>query len=80
LFSAAQAAKETGDGSLRARESWRLGAALAEAEDFEAAHALFQVPPLLRPVQHHPFEGLENEGLPKYISEFSTLFEPLKGE
>lgn len=40
----AQAALETGDGSLRARESWRLGAALAEAEDFEAAHALFQVP------------------------------------
>ncbi len=43
LSLAAQASKETGDGSLRARESWRLGAALAEAEDFEAAHALFQV-------------------------------------
>lgn len=39
----AQAAKETGDEALRARESWRLGAALAEAEKFEAAHTLFQV-------------------------------------
>ncbi|EIE27806.1 hypothetical protein COCSUDRAFT_39376 [Coccomyxa subellipsoidea C-169] len=42
LTYAFEASKETGDGSLRARESWRLGAALAEAEDFEAAHALFQ--------------------------------------
>ncbi|KAK9917864.1 hypothetical protein WJX75_009040 [Coccomyxa subellipsoidea] len=42
LSYAFEAAKETGDGGLRARESWRLGAALAEAEDFEAAHALFQ--------------------------------------
>ena len=39
-----QAAKETGDASLRARESWRLGAALAEAEAFEDALQLFQVP------------------------------------
>lgn len=38
-----QAAKEAGDAGLRSRESWRLGAALAEAEAFEEAKELFKV-------------------------------------
>lgn len=38
-----QAAKETDDWNLRARESWRLGAALAEADAFEEALQLFKV-------------------------------------
>jgi hypothetical protein len=39
-----QAAKETGDGDLRAKQSWRVGAALAEMEAYEEALPFFQVP------------------------------------
>ena len=39
----AQAARESGDGSLRLREAWRLAAALVEAEDLSSAEQLFKV-------------------------------------
>lgn len=44
----AQAARESGDGSLRFREAWRLAAALVEAEDLKSAVQLSKVP-------HHPY-------------------------